>query len=410
MVVRPARAIWMLLLVVMAAGCVSGRPAGVRQYYLRDFAAAEEIYTRRLEKEKRSRALYLLLLGMLELDRGEPAEARERFIEATGIMESFAATGQTAAIVGEEAAKEYKGDPYERMMAHWYLGLLDYMLGEYDKAVPDFKSAALADGGSKDERYQGDAALVLAMLGKSYLAMGRRGEGEVELGDVPRAGAHLDAAALSGLVEELSRPSSNLLVVVGVGAGPYKYRSGLFGEKAEFARPGQSARCAEVYIDGERLGRAVTVGDVYYQATTRGGREMDAVLAGKAASKVVMLEMARREHAKANDSSKPSAQRNDARTKALAYAAAAALIRPEADVRSWEALPAEIQLFAGRVPPGLHTLHVRFIGAGGESCDAVTWENVSFHADGETVVYVRSGMGGAWTSSAGRTVGAAEAE
>ena len=185
---KAIRAAALALAAAVLAGCAAERPSGVPEYYSGNFAQARQIYADNLAAEKNSRALYMLRLGTLELDRGNLAEARGHFIEASAIMQDFTASGEFKALVGSESSKEYKGDPYEQMMALWYLGLLDYMSGDYGKALPSFRSAALADGGTTVERYRSDAASVFFMMAEAYRALGddskarggaRRGRGSL---------------------------------------------------------------------------------------------------------------------------------------------------------------------------------------------------------------------------------------
>lgn len=497
-----------LSLAAVLAGCAAGRPVGVDQYYMRDKAAAEEIYRGRLEHEPNSRALYLLLLGTVHMDEGRLEEARREFIEATRIMESFVAEGEFEALVGQESAKEYKGDPYERMMAWWYLGLLDYALGDYRMALPSFKSAVLADGGVRDERFMGDNASGYLMTGKTYQALGQYERASREFDDALRVGAvrrdalilfdaissaatdviaagddpeavqlaaDLTAAAvpealqaerdtpaaltlaaetaltrledlesseggsrrlrgrdgaavaddiralrrlaarslrrgadagrgsgeLAAVLDEAARGSTNLFVVAGIGRGPYKYNTGLYGQYAAIGRENYPERYAKVFVDGVEVGRTRTIEDVYYQAVTRGGRAMDAVLAGKAILKDVFAAAAAEAFEEADEKETCSDEYWDSMFTGMFSGFLAALVRAEADVRSWETLPDKLQALSARVEPGEHDIEVAFYGAWGEiPAMRMRWPGVRFEAQGETVVYVRAGSGG-WVAPPG---------
>jgi tetratricopeptide (TPR) repeat protein len=489
-------------LVLAVAGCATERPGGVSEYYSGNRQAARATFEENLKAEPNSRALYYLRLGTLELDSGNLEAAREDFIEATGVMQDFKADGEFKAVVGSESTKEYKGDPYEQMMALWYLGLLDYMFGEYDKALPDFKSAALADGGTKDERYRSDAASVFIMMAKTYQAAGDGGKAAEEYREaggvytfreaVDRMFAALDAAKgdvvasakepeaaeaayefladgvsagatqeqdpaaalgaasdfafdelekasksrsekerlrgqdpnvisgyikeiasaagtrlsggggsvsqspLAGAIKNVSDPGNNILVVVGLGRGPFKYRTGEFGELAKIGQSQYSERGADVYVDGREAGRAQMVDDIYYQASTRGGRAMDSILGGKAVFKGVtgVLSAVALANAAASHSAK---RRNESLVAGVVLGAMSLATRPEADIRSWETLPDRILMLATRSEPGTHNIEVRFEGGGVQK-----FENVEVKKGEETVIYVRSGGGGAWAVSARR--------
>jgi len=503
-----------LVALVLASGCVGTGRHGVADYYEGKHAEAEEKWRERAGSRPNSRTLYLLRLGSLELERGRLEEARRHFVEATRAMESLEAAGEFEALVGEEAAKEFKGDPWERLMAHWYLGLIDYMAGDLRMALPDFKSAALADGGSK-YGYQADAASVFLMLGRTYLVLGKpekaRREFEAARGvhtfrqvvellsdEIYAAAGRLGLAGPSGslsqerqrsieaartlmlwgasagasavrrpaealslareraldeleraargsegrervllgrpedeveeylreiadsvalrvarvpapggrspierTVEAFADPSNNLLIFVGAGRGPYKYRAGAYGRLARVGKGRPEASGAAVFVDGHSLGPTQKIEDVYYQAATRGGRPMDAILAGKAALKAVIHEAASDEWDEVFDSDSNSEEREQAFFNALVYGLLGALVRAEADVRSWETLPDEIHAFAAGVEPGRRDVLLRFAGGGaGDSAGAgrLLFRGVEVPEDGEAVLYARAGRGGVWSA------------
>ncbi len=493
-----------LLCALCAFGCGSYRPAGVGEYYSGARPAAEEIYLNKLQSEPNSRALYLLLLGNLELDCGNVLEAREYFIEATRMMASFEASGEFAATVGAESAKEYKGDPYERLMAWWYLGLLDFMLGDYDMALPSFKSAVVADGGSRDPRFYGDTAAAYLLLGMTHQALGEtekaiadfedaaransiRGRSEVIFGmlraastevaarsgesapvdlaadlmaaavpdavaeqsdmaaaltvssraaidrlddlesddDKPRVLGRCSTAAVRGyvraiefgarerlnsdkqpgknrsieaIVDGAGSPVNNFFVVIGLGKGPHKYNVGPYGYFAAIARAVYPERYARIIVDGRAIGRTETVEDVFFQAVTRGGRAMDAVLAGKAFLKSIFIVAADDAFREAEEEETFSDKWWDSFFEGLFWGALASLVRSEADVRSWETLPDKIQVFSAGVEPGEHTVEVAFFDERSAEIPGMRmrWENVRFAAGTRTVLYVRGGLGGAW--------------
>ncbi len=393
-----------LLVALLVSGCAESRSAGIQEYYGGEYKTAEDIYTQKLNTQPQSRALYDLLLGTLELTSGNLEKAQECFVEATDIMDSFAAKGEAGAVVGQEASKEYKGDPYERMMAHWYLGLVDYMMGDYSKAVPDFKAAALADGGSGEERYQSDAAAVFLMLAISYQAAGEPAKAADEFREAAAVkNPSLAGVPLADIVRKASDPANNLLVLVGLGKGPFKYRAGQHGRLAKIGRHDYPERAAWVYVDGRKIGRTQTIEDIYFQASTRGGRAMDGILAGKAVFKDVAAVAAAKAFDDAGNLSKSKGTRRRALVRGALFTAASVLICAQADIRSWETLPDKIQVFTGKVPPGRHMVNIRFVGDSGpiEGMNANS-PGVDFEAGRETVFYVRAGRGGAWASPSQR--------
>ena len=375
------------LAALLSGGCATSARQGVREYYSGDREGARRIYQARMTEEPQSRTLYVLRLGTLELDEANLDAAREDFIEAAERMESFEATGEAKAIAGTESSKEYKGDPYELMMAWWYLGLADYMHGDFNKALPSFRSAAFAKGGVKEEQYMNYAPAVFLMMARTYQAMGDRGKAEEEYKEAKDVGR----VPLEGVIEQLRSADNNLLVVVGLGEGPYKYGAGEYDRLAKIGRRDYSEKYADVYVDGQSVGRAETVDDMYFQASTRGGRAIDGVLAGKAVFKGASEVGAEVALATAATAKSKRTQEN-ALIVGVALLATSLATRPEADLRSWETLPDKIQMMAAKVPAGRHRVTIRFAGGG-----AKDFEGVEFAAGRETIVYVRSTGGGAWS-------------
>jgi tetratricopeptide (TPR) repeat protein len=375
------------LAALLLGGCATSARQGVREYYSGNYEGARRIYEAQIREEPQSRTLYVLRLGTLELDEANLDAAREKFVKAAENMESFQATGEAKALIGTESSKEYKGDPYELMMAWWYLGLLDYMHGDLNKALPSFRSAAFAKGGVKEEQYMNYAPAVFLMMARTYQAMGDSGKAEEEY----KEAKDVERVPLEGVIEQLRNPANNLLVVVGLGEGPYKYGAGEYNRIAKIGQRHYSERYADVYVDGQSVGRAETVDDMYFQASTRGGRAIEGVLAGKAVLKGASEVGAGVAFATAATARSRRTQEN-ALIVGVALLATSLATRPEADLRSWETLPDKIQMMAAKVAPGRHRVTIRFVGGG-----AKDFEDVEFAAGRETIIYARSNGGGAWS-------------
>ena len=68
----------------------------------------------------------------------------------------------------------FRGEPYERCAAAFYCGLLRYMRGDYEGALPLFKKSVEYDGRTGDDKadYRDDFQLAYLMLGRTYLKLG----------------------------------------------------------------------------------------------------------------------------------------------------------------------------------------------------------------------------------------------
>src|SRR5688572_1039486 len=121
-----------------------------------------------------NRALVYAVLAQCDLLMGRIDDARRNFEIAARLMGSWQVGGgeEFAAIVGSESSKTWRGDPYEKAMAAFYLGLCFLWNGEPDNARAAWKRGILADGEVGDEKYQADFALLFWLAGRASTLMG----------------------------------------------------------------------------------------------------------------------------------------------------------------------------------------------------------------------------------------------
>lgn len=192
-----------------------------------------------------------------------------------------------------EVNKVYKGDSYERSTFYALMALSFICKGEYEDAIRCVKNGLLADADSNSESALDDYAL-LHYLG--YFA-------SLKLDDKDEADEYLRAMynALAGrglkqdedgkplaetCIDYLKTSEPNVFLVVWAGQPPTVVRTGEYEEV-------RSIISGKNYFDAMSIsvGNDFTVmmpnnlADVNYQATTRGGRLMDNVLADKAMAK-----------------------------------------------------------------------------------------------------------------------------
>jgi hypothetical protein len=158
-------------LVVGGGGCAPKNPSAVGTYLNgnRDQAVADtRTYVR---KDKQARALQLCRLASMLWATGDAKGADQALVQAVQIMQDFAPDGEFRAMVGQESLKQWKGEPYEKMMAFLTLGALRLASGDDGNALAMFKSAALADSGTAQERYRGDFIAAYALQSLAYRAL-----------------------------------------------------------------------------------------------------------------------------------------------------------------------------------------------------------------------------------------------
>jgi tetratricopeptide (TPR) repeat protein len=391
----------LVLLASVLPGCASVDEAGVEAFRRGDLQEAMELFREAADREERNRALHLNDLGTAAMLAGETEEAKAAFLHAGRIMGTFeTGTGEELkTVLLAESEKTYRGDPYEKGMNSFYAGLLFYREGEYDTALAGFKSAALADSGTFPEvegvddpmagqRYECDNALVLMMEGKCHRKLGEEGSAarSFELAETALQARGLPHRQF----DAVRRGDPNTTVFVEIGLAPRKVPDGRHGSAAVFVPSEYPERTAEVLVDGRSIGTAELIEDVYFQAVTQGGREMDAILAGKAVFKDVAV--------MGGYIALAEGSRHHNQGMAIAGAASMALgllVSAEADVRHWRTLPDRVLVVVSDVPPGLHDVTIRFRDASGNPIPELRqeWKGLRFEADRENVLLFRAAYG-----------------
>lgn len=114
-----------------------------------------------------------LRVASMAIDAGEPERAKEILTRVTDKMNALLANKEfwlsqeeiENVVGGEEIEGYFWGDPYERMFAYLYLGILEFQAGEYDLARKSFRTVNLMDSTSTDEAFKGDCYLAYLLEG-----------------------------------------------------------------------------------------------------------------------------------------------------------------------------------------------------------------------------------------------------
>lgn len=260
-----------------------------------------------------------------------------------------------------ESRKNFRGEPYERVMAFFYRGILYWMDGEPDNARACFRSAQLEDSDAETGKYQADYAILDYLEG---LVTAKTGGGSIDYLSRARANARLGPMPDYDL-------AANILVFFEMGRGPTKYSSGEYGEQLRF-RSG-SSRSSALVLSGRGLSlRVGPSDDLSFQATTRGGRQMDHILANKAVFKgatdgfgdaaIVSGAILAGTAGRRTAADEVGAGLLIAGLVSKVISAAAT---PAADTRAWDNLPNMIGFAAFRLSEGDHQLKADFVDASG---------------------------------------------
>ena len=286
-----------------------------------------------------------------------------------------------------EAKKTFIGEPYERSMAYIYRGILYWMDGQPDNARACFRSAEIEDSDTQSHEYAGDWVLPDYLDGLATAKLGGDGADAFKR-------AQSDAKALQLPPYD---PKANVLIFFEFGPGPTKYATGEYRQELRFHIAPSPVTAADFQVDAKSYPVA-PADDVWFQASTRGGRVMDHILGNKAVFKTatdIAGDVALIGGGAAIVSGDGrNATANEVGVGLLAAGVISKLISaatiPEADVRAWDNLPRYLSFANLALPPGRHTIEVHFHDAGGRVVPNLTKTiTVEVPADGkDKVIFV----------------------
>lgn len=312
------------------------------------------LYGRVLPEGDRNAVLNYTRIGVAAFESGEIEAAGKAFDEALNRIEAIYADNEKAEAARskfvKENAKDFKGEPYERAMAYYYRGLAYLAEGDYENARASFKGGMLQDSLAVDEKFNADFASLAFLEGWSSHCMGRKDAADSAFAEAHKLRSELAAPS----------PNDNLLLIAESGTAPTKVGSGGFKEKMEPHR-GTPGVVRTAFTMGEKTVPAILAEDVWFQASTRGGRQVQAILDGKAEFKDGMNTAAAVGIGGGLGMMNAGSQHNDNNMAAagaivllvglMAHAAAAATT-PEADLRYWDNLPDNLHFATLSIPPG----------------------------------------------------------
>jgi tetratricopeptide (TPR) repeat protein len=335
----------------------------ISDYFVGDYRSA----VRRLEplsaKTDENFVLNNLRLGSSALADYDLDAAEGAFLRAYEVLNSVGVNdgGRTlGAVLVSENIRIWRGEPYERAMANFYLGLVYYIRHDYANARAAFENALfkLRDyGGDKPDpgqyrEQESNFALASIMLGRCYQRLGREDDAARAFRRVAEMRQYL-----SPLADPLVHAESNVLLVVDFGYGPQKvtdFDGSIVGFAPTFDQQGPVPP-PEVDVDG----RAYRVDDVarppvdlLVLAQDRRWQSLDTLRAAKSAIGTGLMA-----------GGLVYGTRRDARPEiALAAILGGALLKAtsQADTRQWEMVPRTTYLIPLKLPPGRHDISVTF--------------------------------------------------
>ncbi|MGZ8938363.1 MAG: hypothetical protein ACXW32_04040 [Limisphaerales bacterium] len=376
------------LALVLLTGCAT-TGSTARQNFVRTGDPVVDGRTAIEAGPEKDQVLWQYRTGLALMRRGEFAEAERMFDAALfrvdGIMQGDKSAKKARGYFNEEAKKTFLGEPYERVMAYFYRGILYWMDGEPDNARASFRNGQIQDSDLENQEYSNDWVLMDYLDGfvtaKYFGGDGtdalKRAEKVFKLGELPPYSK-----------------SANTMVFLEFGKGPAKYATGEYGEQLRF-RPGQSpVKGAWIKVANKAV-RIAPYDDVNFQATTRGGRVMDHILANKAVFKSTTDNIGDAAIIGGAVVASHSRHSSDAQIAGLGILAAgviskvvAAATTPDADIRTWENLPGHISFVGLDLPAGAHTATIEFTDAAGNVLPSLTKTiNFTVNAGNDAVLF-----------------------
>ena len=239
-------------------------------------AALRELGDKVAKEGNHNRVLNQMQLGLAALSSGHLDIARSAFDDAlTQIELTHAGTESARKARGlwyEEGSKDFKGEPYERAMAYYYRGLIYLKEHDFDNARACFSSGILQDSFAEEEQNRSDfAVLDLLMAYACHL----QGDFAVRNDEFKR---------FKELRPDFLEPDWDnvVLAVVETGKSPRKLSDGVGHYQMKIFRGKQFKDvAASISTVGDQHWRAYPTEDIYFQASTRGARPIDAINEGK---------------------------------------------------------------------------------------------------------------------------------
>lgn len=312
------------------------------------------------------RVLNDMELSVAALQADELDVAKHALDDALTRIESIYANTESArrarTLWYAEAAKDFKGEPYERAMAYYYRGVADLLQGNAEDAFVAFNAGQLQDAFAEEEQFRCDFAVLFFLAGWSAQQRGTITRAEEQYARV--------AELRPGFVKP--RPDDNLLIIVETGTAPRKLADGV-GHYELLFRRGKDNRESSVKLQLQDTWLdAYRMEDVYWQASTRGSRPVDRIIKGKVvfqknADVVGTTARGAAETVGILSGSSVAGSRADAAFTAVAVASLllANKVNTKADTRAWRNLPDSVYILTAHVEDVPNAVPVDFLDSAG---------------------------------------------
>lgn len=390
--------LFLVLCTSAALGCARTRAErqasrAVSAYFSGRLELAVELLAPLAEHPDRNYVLNNLRLGQAALVAGDLGTAEAAYYRAYETLNAAGVNNpaRTAAtVLFNESVRIWLGEPYERAIANFQLGVVYYLQRDYANARGAFENALFrlrryAD--AEDERkgfieQESTFAVAYIMLGRCWQRLGRE---DLASDAFARAG-ELDPS-LGELTDPELHARTNVLLILEWGTGPEKIPQGsglIFATARSALMP-----IPRISVDGqpvEMLDVAVPTIDTHIMATQRPWQTTDTYRAirevagtGMMVGGVIVLDQGLRK------------RNEDTALLGAALIGLGALLSASSapDVRQWEMVPRTIYLVPLDLAPGVHEITVSVPDDAGFGHITHEFRNVLVEQGVETALYAR---------------------
>ncbi|MES1201812.1 MAG: hypothetical protein ABUS57_10235 [Pseudomonadota bacterium] len=362
-------------MVLAQAGAKTPVPVGLspeqRAAYLQDKPAdAQRLFARVVDDGENSAVLNDARAALAAFQLGDSKSAAAALDDArTPIEAVFSDTPdakKARSIWSKESSKRFLGEGYERAMVYYYRGLIFLEAGDYENAAASFRGGQLQDALTEDVANSQDFASLAYLRGWAGKCGGMATVAEESFAEAQK------------LKPELKAPlaTENTLLIVESGGAPVKVGEGKYKETLTFQQ-NDAPFASSFSLNGQAV-PAVEAEDLFWQATSRGHRQMDTLLSNKAKTKegtaavgsaAISVGAAMMQQSYLSNNNDMAGLGGMAMLGGLFASAMAAKMTPAADTRQWDNLPYKIYLHPVAVS-GADAPRVAFTGADGASTPA----------------------------------------
>ena len=247
------------------ASLVAGKPSYIQPSYKKMF-----------QEGKRNEVLNRLEIATRSFQHGDIDDARYNLDMALSNIEAVYADNRAAeqarSLWYEEGRKEFKGEPYERSMAYYYRGIIYLIDAEYDNARASFINALMQDAFAEESQNRSDFAVMMFLAGWASQKMGESALAKEAYDELKNIRPNFP----------IPKRSDNILIISETGSSPRKLSDGMGHYELVFRRGKHNPIKKARIINHKRKYNTLPISDIYWQASSRGGRPVDAIIEGKA--------------------------------------------------------------------------------------------------------------------------------